>query len=114
MQKFEAIIAETEASNKNEPKNKTRTLKTAATTSIPTLAPTLPVIKRNYSNSSSSNATLTNSIDGDDKDGLNSENIIRNSANSDTIHYNPNEKENIGSVDEDGVIRLTLTPAVCR
>ncbi|PKK69298.1 hypothetical protein RhiirC2_748673 [Rhizophagus irregularis] len=130
MQKLEAIIAETEANNKNTPKNtrpskirafksakKSTTIDTSPASAIPVPA-TINSVKRNITTASSSDTTLTNMIGGNDVDEVKtrkmssqSEIIIRNSANSDTIHFNPKENSLVGG---DGVIRVTLTPAVCR
>ncbi|RGB42430.1 hypothetical protein C1646_683250 [Rhizophagus diaphanus] len=130
MQKLEAIIAETEANNKNTPKNtrpnkirafksakKTTTIDASPPSAIPIPA-TINSVKRNITTASSSDTTLTNMIGGNDGDerkmSSQSEIIIRNSANSDTIHFNPKENTGQSLVGGDGVIRVTLTPAVCR
>lgn len=133
MQKLEAIIAETEANNKNVPKNtrpnkirafksakKTTTTATSPPSAIPIPA-TINSDKRNITTASSSDTTLTNTInynDGEEvktrKMSSQSEIIIRNSANSDTIHFSPEENTGQNLVSEDVVIRVTLTPAVCR
>ncbi|EXX50334.1 hypothetical protein RirG_271790 [Rhizophagus irregularis DAOM 197198w] len=132
-EKLEAIIAETEANNKNTPKNtrpskirafksakKSTTIDTSPASAIPVPA-TINSVKRNITTASSSDTTLTNMIGGNDGDEVKtrkmssqSEIIIRNSANSDTIHFNPKENTGQSLVGGDGVIRVTLTPAVCR
>jgi hypothetical protein len=129
IQKLEAIIAETEANNKNVPKNtrpsKIRAFKPAKKTTTETSPPSaIPIpattnsAKRNFTTASSSNTTLTNTINGNDGDeikmGSQSEKSIRNSDYSDTMHFNPKENTGQNLVSEDGVIRVTLTPAVCR
>ncbi|CAG8440993.1 15063_t:CDS:2 [Funneliformis caledonium] len=126
MQKFEEIIAKSEANNKSTRIGKIRSLKTALTTTStalasPTLIPASSVtgsIKGDYSASSSTISTNTmdinNIVNNSNSKGKEITNDNRDSANSD--NYNPDENENIGksSINKDDVIRVTLTPAVCR
>ncbi|CAG8534346.1 5227_t:CDS:2 [Diversispora eburnea] len=136
MEKFEALIASTEQSTK---KPKTGIISAAISNLMPgnagtTTTLTSPNILPINSNVDKKkkiifNPTLNNgsneisSSNNDEKLSADTDPIGRASLNSlatslaESVHYRPEEKDKLGipsSIDEDGVIRVTLTPAVCR
>ncbi|CAG8612430.1 27750_t:CDS:2, partial [Racocetra persica] len=89
MEQFEALIASTEAQNNK--KSKTGKIRALTTAIIPATSSSTP---DKESNTRSSCTSLTNSV-------------------AESVHYRPEEKDSLGKpgpTDEDGVIRVTLTP----
>ncbi|CAG8493716.1 15967_t:CDS:10 [Funneliformis mosseae] len=125
MERFEALIANSEMSSSKKPiTGKIKALISNTSTVVTTAASSSSITNSNPSIGVPLNSNFlgrSSETNSESQKENRQKDLARNSSSTNSVagsvHYRPEEKAKLGKpsqVDVDGVIRVTLTPAVCR